>query len=76
MPIIDGISATKTIRRLLKDNYHLPIEAQPSIIGVTGHVLDSFQKEGLHAGMDQILSKPLYFEVLKSVLIDHHLINY
>ena len=42
MPIMDGISATKIIRRLLKDNYNLAIEAQPKIFGVTGHVLDNF----------------------------------
>ena len=42
MPIMDGICATKTIRRILKDNYNLSIEAQPKILGVTGHVGDKF----------------------------------
>ena len=38
------------------------------IVGVTGHVLDSFKDEGRKAGMDEILGKPLYSETLKKIL--------
>ena len=32
---------------------------QPIIIGVTGHVLDLYKQEGIKAGMDEVLAKPI-----------------
>jgi CheY-like chemotaxis protein len=55
MPVMDGIQATKNIRAYLREKG----KEQPTIIGVTGHVLDVFQKEGKTAGMNQIVPKPL-----------------
>lgn len=45
MPIMNGIEATVKIRELL--------QGQPTaILGVTGHVQESFKREGEAAGMD------------------------
>ena len=44
-------------------------------MGVTGHVLEKFKKEGIRAGMDEVLDKPLYNHVLKSALIKYQLIQ-
>jgi len=74
MPKVDGIDATKMIRAILKDKFKLSREEQPVIIGITGHVLDKFKKGGLKAGMDEILSKPLYSNVLKSILLKYNII--
>jgi len=37
MPVMDGISASKSLRQGLMD-LHIPKEDQPIIIGITGHV--------------------------------------
>ena len=75
MPVMDGIDATKHIRQILTDSYKLNREDQPKILGVTGHVLNSYKKKGLKAGMDDVLSKPLYIDELKKVLISNNLIQ-
>jgi len=59
MPIKDGITATKEIREYF-DSIELKREDQPKIIGVTGHVLEDFYRQGNEAGMDEIVAKPLY----------------
>ena len=74
MPVMDGIDATKNIRQILTDDYGVKREDQPAIIGVTGHVLNSYKKKGFKAGMDDILPKPLYANELRKVLIQHNLI--
>lgn len=60
MPIMNGIESTSQMRSYLADELNLPRSQQPIIIGVTGHVLEKYKKEGIAAGMDQICSKPLY----------------
>jgi len=75
MPIMDGIDATEHMRRILTEDYNLKREDQPRIIGVTGHVLNSYKKKGLKAGMDDILPKPLYIDELNKVLSMHKLIQ-
>lgn len=50
------------MRTYLQDELNIPRSQQPIIIGVTGHVLDKYKKDGVDAGMDQIYSKPLYAE--------------
>ena len=68
MPVMNGITATVKIRKYLKNDLMIKREDQPIIIGVTGHVMDSFKQEGKKAGMDEILGKPLYAEALKEIL--------
>ena len=50
-------------------------DKQPKIIGVTGHVHDHYKMSGLKAGMDEIYSKPLYFETMKEVLQKYNIID-
>ena len=59
MPQMDGVLATEKIRAMLQPN------EQPKIIGLTGHVGDTFKQNGLNAGMDDIIYKPLYSNTLK-----------
>ena len=43
MPVMNGITATVKIRKYLKNDLKINREDQPRIIGVTGHVMDSFK---------------------------------
>ena len=61
MPILNGIEMAKKIRKLKQIR-------QPIIIGVTGHVQETYKSEGLKAGMDEIYSKPLYLNTMKAIL--------
>ena len=73
MPVMDGIDATKNIRSIFNSK---PEKVDKIIIvGVTGHVQGKFQEEGINAGMDEILAKPLYAETLKKTLIKYELIE-
>ena len=76
MPQMDGVTATKQIREIWQGQID-PEDGriQPAIIGLTGHVGDKFKKQGMAAGMDDLLYKPLYNNVLKSLLEKHELIN-
>ena len=47
MPIMDGTTATKKIRQVLKEKFDVNIEDQPAIIGVTGHVDERFKADGI-----------------------------
>ena len=71
---MDGIKTTKTIRKVLKNEFNQSIHEQPKIIGVTGHVQPKFAEAGKKAGMDEILPKPLYADVLKETLVKYKLI--
>jgi CheY-like chemotaxis protein len=46
MPQKDGIKATKEIREFF-DKKGISREDQPKIVGITGHVLDSFKNQGI-----------------------------
>jgi len=73
MPIMDGIAAAKLIRQGLID-LGIQKEDQPAIIGITGHVQERYKQEGLLAGMDEILSKPLYTDVFLNILNKYNII--
>ena len=59
MPGMDGIEAVFRIRQFLYEN---GITNQPFIFGVTAHVHEDFVRKGLEAGMDEVISKPLYYQ--------------
>ncbi|MBN2236782.1 MAG: response regulator [Bacteroidales bacterium] len=55
MPIMNGIEATKAIRKMEADN---PSSEPIKIIAVTAFALDNNREECLKAGMDNFLAKP------------------
>ncbi|MBI5570836.1 MAG: response regulator [Desulfomonile tiedjei] len=63
MPEMDGIQATRAIRRKEADTgNHVPI------VAMTAHVLEGFREECLAAGMDGFLTKPIRADDLASTL--------
>ena len=50
-------------------------EDQPIIIGLTGHVAQKFSICGKEAGMDIVISKPLYFKDMVALLEKYRLIQ-
>ena len=68
MPVMNGIDATTAIRNHLTEKMFISPYNQPTIIGVTGHVQESFKNEGLNAGMDKVYGKPFYIHYLREAL--------
>ena len=75
MPIMDGIESTREIRKWLEQEHRVARDDQPMILGVTGHVHDDFRIQGCEAGMDDVISKPVYYDVLLKWLRDLDLIQ-
>ena len=75
MPIMDGLEATMKIREFLTNEMDLEREEQPKIIGVTGHVTSEFQQLGMQHGMDDVLAKPMYFSILKNIMVGLNIIQ-
>jgi CheY-like chemotaxis protein len=64
MPIMDGIEATKNIRKLEKENNRSAIK----IMAVTAFALERDKEQCLNAGMDEFLSKPFKPNELLSLI--------
>ena len=62
MPEMDGLTATREIRRLL------PADGQPYIVAMTANALAGDREVALDAGMDAYLSKPVRREALAETL--------
>ncbi|WP_068828484.1 hybrid sensor histidine kinase/response regulator [Pseudomonas sp. BMS12] len=69
MPELDGLEATRQIRRL---EYNRQLAAVP-IIALTAHILDEHRQRSLQAGMNDFLGKPLDSQQLFA-LLDHYLL--
>jgi len=67
MPSMDGIEAVHLIRQFFREK-NVPLESQPHIIGVTGHVHDDFTNLGIQAGMNEIVSKPLIYPQMAKII--------
>ena len=62
MPQVDGLEATRRLRR------ELPVDRQPHVIALTARALRSDREACLAAGMDGYLAKPVRLEDLASAL--------
>jgi len=62
MPEMDGIEATRQIRR------RLPPSRQPRIAALTGAASDADRDDCLRAGMDDVVTKPFRAEDLVSTI--------
>lgn len=58
MPEMDGVEATRQIRRLSNDNASIPI------IGVTAYAMKGDRKRFMQAGMNDYMSKPIDTKLL------------
>ena len=65
MPKMDGIAATKEIRR------RFPASELPKIIAFTAYVHTDVKKKCLAAGMDGYISKPVKKEELEAILMKY-----
>jgi CheY-like chemotaxis protein len=64
MPDVDGLEATRTIRRAL------PPDVQPVIVGLTAHATAEYRERCLNAGMNASLIKPIEPTRLKDLLAE------
>jgi two-component system sensor histidine kinase/response regulator len=62
MPGMDGLEATRLLRRREPAGTHVPV------IAMTGHAADEDRQRCLDAGMDDYLTKPIMIDELRSVL--------
>ena len=70
MPVMNGIDATKAMKRYFVKKR---IQPHPIIIGLTGHSQDEFKQQGLDAGMDEVVEKPLYAHVLRAIIAKYNI---
>lgn len=63
MPVMDGLEATKNIR---KSNLN---HKQPAIVAMTANALKGDREKCIEAGMDEYLTKPINIEIIKNTLI-------
>jgi CheY-like chemotaxis protein len=61
LPIIDGLAATKLIRRI-------PEFKDVPIIAVSAHDIADFQEEALTAGCNSYITKPIDFGELENLI--------
>jgi CheY-like chemotaxis protein len=64
MPIMDGVTATKEIRKIKQEEDERPCR----IIACTGLGSNEAKDEAMKSGMDMYLTKPIGFKNLKQVL--------
>ena len=63
LPIIDGLAATRLIRKL-------PHFETTPIIAVSAHDTSDFQLEAIHAGCNSYITKPIDFNELEELFLD------
>ena len=61
MPVVDGLEATRRIRRRFSDG-------RPYVIAMTAHAMRGDRERCLGAGMDDYVSKPIQVDDLKAAL--------
>jgi len=65
MPVMDGVEATREIRRTAPAGAHLPI------VALTAHAIAADQERFRAAGLDDILTKPISRASLRDILARH-----
>ena len=65
MPVMDGLEATRQIRRYEEKEGLIPA----AVVAMTGGASKSARQEAFSSGMDLFLTKPVEMTVLKEVLI-------
>ena len=65
MPVMDGLSATRAIRALEKED-----AGEIPIIAMTANAFEEDEKKSLEAGMNAHLSKPLKIELVVATIAD------
>lgn len=65
MPVLDGLSATKKIRK------ELPGQQNPRIVAMTANAMIGDREKCISVGMDDYMSKPFKLATLKDMLIKY-----
>jgi signal transduction histidine kinase/ActR/RegA family two-component response regulator len=73
MPVMDGLEATRAIRRLEEEKN--PFGARVPIIAMTANAMKEDQEESKAAGMDGHISKPVVIEEIKASLYSALVVN-
>ncbi len=63
MPVMDGLEATRRIRKLRPDLASIPI------VGLTANAFESDREDCLNAGMNDFFSKPVNREMLEAMVV-------
>lgn len=67
MPVMDGLTATKEIRKIEKER-NIPAEQRIKIIAITANAFDDDRNKFFEAGMDFYMNKPVVIEELNRIL--------
>lgn len=67
MPVMDGLAATRAIRRYELEE-DLPVRSH--IVALTGVASESAQQDAYNAGVDLFVSKPVSLKRLKEIIDD------
>ncbi|TMH05011.1 MAG: response regulator [Betaproteobacteria bacterium] len=65
MPVLDGLEATRRIRRIETEEHR---ETRTPIIGLTANALKGDRETCMHAGMDDYIAKPMRNDELLAAL--------
>lgn len=67
MPIMDGLTATREIRKIEQER-NIPIENRIKIIAITANAFEDDRNKFFEAGMDYYMNKPVEIEELTRIL--------
>jgi CheY-like chemotaxis protein len=67
MPVMDGLTATREIRRLEKERNVLQ-EKRVKIVAITANAFEDDRNKFFEAGMDYYMNKPVEIEELERIL--------
>jgi len=67
MPVMDGLTATKEIRRMEKEK-NIPFEKRVKIVAITANAFEDDRNKFFEAGMDFYMNKPVEIEELERIL--------